>query len=145
VELSKATREADDAALWGTVKDVVRHFANPENTAARIQLYKDAAEDRIAGELVEPMIEVLSDDFGFTEADRKGILAAFIQGDEQLHKHDTNLTRYGILNAVTAHAKTVDSYDRAHELEVVGGKLLTLGARGWETRVARSRKLAEAA
>lgn len=35
-------------------------------------------------------------------------------------------TRWGLVNAVTEASKEAHSYDRATELEVVGGKLLSI-------------------
>lgn len=42
-------------------------------------------------------------------------------------------TRWGLVNAVTEASKEAHSYDRATELEVVGGKLLSLPQADWKT------------
>ena len=48
------------------------------------------------------------------------------------------LTQYGLLNAVTRQSKMAESYDRATELERLGGNIITLKPHEW-------RAIAEAA
>jgi hypothetical protein len=49
-----------------------------------------------------------------------------------------DLTRWGFVNAVTATANHASSYDRASELEALGGQVLDLPRAEW-------REIAEAA
>ena len=39
---------------------------------------------------------------------------------------------YGVVNAVTHYSQEVEDYDRATELEALGGKLIELGAGEWQ-------------
>ena len=43
-----------------------------------------------------------------------------------------DMSRWGALNAITATAKTVESFDRQVELEELGWSLASLSEREWE-------------
>ena len=63
-------------------------------------------------------VEVLADKFQLTESERGDILRQlFMQGDS---------SRYGLVNAVTAASKIAKSYERATDLERIGGEILSL-------------------
>ena len=57
----------------------------------------------------------------FTEEEGGGILRHFADGGD--------LSQYGLLNAVTRFSQDVESYDRATELERIGGQVLELSPR----------------
>lgn len=63
--------------------------------------------------------------FSFTETEQESVLERFIRGGDY--------SKWGMLNAVTNLANDVDDYDRASELEVLGGKVLDLSPSQWET------------
>ena len=75
-------------------------------------------------------VEVLASRHGLTDDERSGVLRSLIEGGE--------LSGYGLVNAVTHFSQQVDDYDRATELEALGGRLIELPAGEW-------RALAEAA
>ena len=43
-----------------------------------------------------------------------------------------NYTKWGMMNAVTEVANTHENYDRASDLEVMGGKIITMPNRDWD-------------
>jgi hypothetical protein len=45
---------------------------------------------------------------------------------------DSDFTRWGLGNAITRVANEIDSYDRAAELEALGGKIITLPDSDWK-------------
>jgi len=45
--------------------------------------------------------------------------------------HPRDLTQWGLANAVTAYSQRVDSYERATELEKIGGTIMTLTDQEW--------------
>lgn len=63
-------------------------------------------------------IEVLADRFPLNQGERGNILRQLFLGKD--------LSRYGLVNAVTAASKFCDSYERATDLERMGGELLAL-------------------
>lgn len=61
-------------------------------------------------------VEVLADKFILTEAERGNVLRQLFMGGDN--------SRYGLLNAVTAASQLSGSYERATELERIGGEIL---------------------
>jgi hypothetical protein len=127
--LSDETREADDRAIMLKVRDVVRGAMDEavfKKTVGRLRLAK---ANRITGNPAAA-IEVLTTAVGLNQEEQGGVLRHLIEG--------ADLSRYGVLNAVTRASQDVESYDRATELETVGGRVLELGPEEW-------REIAEAA
>ena len=61
-------------------------------------------------------IEVLGQRHGLTETERAGVLRSLIEGGD--------LSGFGLVNAVTHFSQQVADYDRATELESLGGRLV---------------------
>ena len=67
-------------------------------------------------------VELLADRFNLTENEQGDIFRQmFISGDN---------SRYGLLNAVTAASQNAADYERATELERIGGEILALPVKG---------------
>lgn len=117
------TRQADDKAVLLKVRDMVR--AVVDETRFRVQLGKlqGLTEGKIEGDPTKA-IEVLAKKVGATEAEKGGILRSLIEGGD--------LSRWGIMNAVTAQAHKATSYDRAVEFEAMGGHLIELPRNDWQ-------------
>jgi hypothetical protein len=106
------------------IRDTIAQILSPETFQKHLQAYKDAKQQKVTGSPVEA-IKVLGQTVGFNQDEGDGIMRHLIQGGD--------LSRYGIMNAVTSYAQEQDlSYDRASELEVVGGKILTLNPKQWK-------------
>jgi hypothetical protein len=127
--LTDETISADNTALMLKVRDVVGALSSPENFHKIVDRLRDAAERPIEGDVRET-VEVLATRFRMTDLETGGVLKHLIQG------HD--LSQYGLANAVTRMSADIDSYDRATELEEVGGKIIDLKPAEW-------RQFAEAA
>src|SRR5215831_5295428 len=78
---------------------------------------------KLAGDPVKA-VEVLADRFGLSEVDGTGVLRHLISGGD--------LTGYGVVNAVTGYSQEVEKYDRATDLEALGGRLIELQPREWK-------------
>lgn len=118
------TREADDKAFWMKVKDIVTGSLQRdvfEKIASRIT---QAASEEMTGDPVK-VVELTQKKMGLNEDERGGILRHLIQGGD--------LTRWGMVNAVTRASQDVPSYDRATELERLGGQILELPGSEWKT------------
>lgn len=70
-------------------------------------------------------VEALGKIVGFTLEEGEGILAHYLEAQDW--------TLYGLINAVTRYAQDVDSYDRSMELEQIGGDVLNLSDKDWQT------------
>lgn len=73
--------------------------------------------------------EVLSNTLGLSQNEADNVLINLIQ--------DGDFSRWGALNAVTKIANECEDYDRASELEELGGKVLHFGKRDWD-RIAQA-------
>lgn len=121
--LSDRTRALTDAAVWNQVKDLVKGAFDKARFDAVLAKLSGAAEDRIESDVVE-VIERTSKRFNLLEGERKGILQRIIEGGD--------LSRYGLHAAITRHSADIDDYDRATQLERVGGEVIDLPRHAWE-------------
>jgi len=118
------TLEADDTAFFMKVQDTVRATLKDADLFRRIVTsMSEAKGERITGDPVKA-VEVLAQRMRYTDAERGSILNHLVHGGD--------LSRYGVLNAVTRASQDVEDYDRATELERDGGKILTLAAGDWK-------------
>jgi hypothetical protein len=117
------TLQADDRAFWLKVQDVVRATMDESKFEVIVQKMAETKGQPITGNplrAVEEVAKVMN--FNQTESD--GILQHLIRGGD--------LSRYGLLNAITRSAQDVEDYDRATELEAAGGRIIELPKSDWE-------------
>lgn len=122
------TREADDRALMLKIRDAIAHLSDPRQFTDLIAKMQRASETE---KVVRPVaaVEELGKAFNLSKPEREGVLTALIR--------DQDYTLYGAMNAVTNIANNAASYDRAIELETIGGRILDLNAKDW-TRIAQA-------
>ena len=116
------TMEADDRAVLLKVRDLVKAAASDLQFNKVVDKMREAANStRIA----DPVgaVEELGRRFYMPQDEQKGVMQHLIEG------HD--LSAYGLLNAVTRFSQDVDSYERATELEHIGGQILDLSQSEW--------------
>jgi len=107
----------DDKTFFMKVQDVVRSAVDESKFLMTVAKLREAKEIPLKNQPVKA-VELLADKFQLTENERGDILRQlFIGGDS---------SRYGLVNAVTAASKIAKSYDRATELERIGGEILSL-------------------
>ena len=123
------TLRADDQAFFLKVRDVVQAAVSEVTFRQLAQKLQKTRGIPLTGNPV-CTVEVLGQRFGLNEGERSGVLCHLIQGGE--------LSGYGLANAVTHYSAEVEDYDRATDLEALGGKLIELPSREWK-------QLAEAA
>lgn len=116
---SDETLAQDDKAFFMKVQDIVRSAVDESKFLLTVNKLRDSKNISLAHEPVKA-VEILADTFQLSENERGDILRQlFIAGDN---------SRYGLINAVTAASKIANSYDRATELERIGGEILALPA-----------------
>lgn len=116
--LSNDTRKLRDATLWSKAQDVIK-AAVSQATLDKVAVRLNA----IAGvELQNPeqAVELVAERFDLLEDERAAVMKNLISGGD--------VSQWGLTNAVTALANDVASYDRAIELETIGGKVAGLPA-----------------
>ena len=122
--LTDEALRADDNAILLKVRDVVRASFDELRFNRHVDLMKEAAGQKLEGSPVEA-VKLLSKKHSLSEFENNAVLRNLIEG------HD--LSRWGMVNAITATAKEDSlSYDRATELEALGGTILTLPAADWK-------------
>lgn len=116
------TLRADDQAFFLKARDVVEAAVSEATFQLIAQRLQRTLAIRLARDPVQS-VEVLAQRYSLNEGERAGVLRHLIAGGA--------LSGYGLINAVTGYSQEVDDYDRATELEALGGKLIELPARDW--------------
>lgn len=125
--LSDEARKAADAAVWLAVRDTLKATLDGRIMDATVEKLLAARGDQIQANLVD-VIEVFSEKNRFSETERKTLLEHMIEAGEP--------TRYGLQWAVTRLAgneEVVTDYDRATELERLGGQIIELSPTEWRS------------
>jgi hypothetical protein len=113
---SDKTRQLDDKAFWAKVCDVTDASLSQlrfDETVAKLRL----AADKQVGNPVDA-VEVVTRKLELTEGESKSVLTHLASGSD--------LSLWGLANAVTRTAEDSDDYDRAIELERAGSYVLEL-------------------
>lgn len=133
--LSDSTKRMADELVLRKVRDVIRAAFD----AAAFQRFMDelgaATQQEISGD-VNAAVEHLGPTLGLSIGERQSVLRHLITGGD--------LSRYGLVNAVTRTAEDVESYDRATEIETLGYRLIELPRRDWDA-ISNAKPLAIAA
>lgn len=123
--LRDETRKQVDKALWMQVGDLVKAAVSEAVLKKNIDRMQEAADRKIQVGEIEKAVDVTSDLFSFSDPEKQGILHNLITGGD--------LSLYGLANAVTAYSQMPEvNYDRATELEAVGGSIIELPRQDWE-------------
>lgn len=122
--LTDQTKKVTDAAVWGQVRDIINATFDPARFDVITEQLAAAAEDRLPAMQVEEVIEVVGKKWSLNEGERKGVLGALIEGGD--------LSRYGVHSAVTRFSQDLEDYDRASELERLGGRIIELPRNQWQ-------------
>lgn len=121
--LRDETKALNDRAFWSTVQDVVRGTLQEVTFQQIVSRWRDATQEPITRDPVQ-VVEVTAKRFGLTEPERGQVLRHLVEGGD--------LSRYGLANALTRASQDVDDYDRATDLERLGGQLIELPRQAWQ-------------
>jgi hypothetical protein len=135
IEYAADTVAADATALSLQIRDQVAAMASGELLnkfieRARVARQSERVEHPVAA------VEVLGRSFGFSNREREGILTNLIR--------DSDMSLWGMANAVTRLAHDAADYDRNVELQELGGRVLSLAPSEWR-RIAEAENLKAAA
>lgn len=122
--LSEKTKAATDKALWLQVRDVIAAAFDAGVLGKRLEQLAETAGRKIEGK-VEKVVELTASRFNLNDGERESVLKHLIEGG--------SLTQYGLHSAVTRAAQDVADYDRATDLEYVGGRIVELAPTEWRT------------
>ena len=125
--LSDQTIELSDAALWSQVRDITNAAMNGSMFDDIVEQLTMARTQGIPPSIVSTVVERLSNRFGILEGEQAGIIGHLANGGD--------LTKFGLHNAVTRASQDMDSYARATEFEHIGGEIITLPQRDWDSLI----------
>lgn len=114
---SDETLLQDDKAFFMKVQDTVRCAVDEAKFMMTIDRLKEAKYESTGSDPVKT-VEVLADRYILNQNERGSVLRHFIMGGDN--------SRYGLIQAVTRASQDIESYNRATELERLGGELLTV-------------------
>ena len=128
--LSYQAKKKTIEALWLQSRDVITAAFDKDVFTKRCEQLAATAENKIKPEDVTEVVERVRERFTLTEGESKSVLARLIESG--------NLSQYGLHAAITRTAEDSNDYDRATDLEYLGGKVIELPKTEWA-------RLAEAA
>ena len=111
------TRMADARARLLKVRDHIQEALDESLFRELVGRMQETACIRLEG-AADKCVEATARKFGLTQPEKDMVLTELIGG--------ADLSLWGLTNAVTAAAQRVDSYDRASEMEAIGGKFFSL-------------------
>lgn len=114
---SEETLAQDDKTFFLKVQDVVRCAVDEAKFMLTVDKLRESTQIPLKYDPVKS-VELLADKFQLTENERGDILRQLFMGGDN--------SRYGLVNAVTAAGKIAKSYERATDLERIGGEILSL-------------------
>lgn len=113
---AEETLIADDRAFYLKVRDIVRGTLSEMVFRRIVNKMREAANVPI--EAPVQAIEVLARKHSLNNDEQRGILRHLIEGGD--------LSLWGMTNALTRVSQDVESYDRATELETLGGSIVSM-------------------
>lgn len=122
---SDDTKRLDDATFYAKVRDTVRGILTHDVLESLTQKMRDATVQKIEGVHIQNTVEVTAQHFGYNENTSGGILRHLIEGGD--------LTRYGLMNAITRQSQDEDDYEMATRMEKDGARIIELPRDDWRT------------
>lgn len=130
VTLMEEVTRKESAKILRDARNAVEDALDESKFQIVLEKMIQTTERKITGDPNEAMEEVARR-FGFRTTDRgggqnekAGILRHLIKGGD--------LSQWGVVNAVTDYSKEVSTYERASEIETIGGKILDMPDNQWE-------------
>ena len=117
-----ATREADDRAFWMKVRDVISGVFNVEKFQSLVEKFASTGNITLENGAKNSVNEI-TNRFKLNDTESDSVLNHLVEGGD--------LSLFGLVNAVTRTSSDVESYDRAIELERVGGEIIELPQTLW--------------
>ena len=114
---SEETLRQDDKSFFMKVGDIVKAAVDETKFQLTVRRMQETMHIPLEHDPVQE-VELLADKFQLTKAERGDVLRQLFM--------EKDITRYGLMNAVTAASQLCKDYDRATELERIGGEILAL-------------------
>lgn len=118
IRWSAETQQKNAELITAKARDAVATFLDADYMQRVIDGLTEAAGQPV--EKPEETVKVVTKQLGFDEATTDAVLGHFIRGGQ--------MTRGGVMNAITAHAQEVEDADRAADLEAAAIDALAISA-----------------
>lgn len=125
--ISDQTRRLDDAAFWSLCRDQVKAVMDGKVFDKLIAKMTAARGAAITGDPTK-VVELFADQHSLNEEEKGGLLRHLVGAGE--------MTQYGLQWAVTRLSQDVPDYDRASDLERLGGQVIELAKSDWQVLAA---------
>jgi hypothetical protein len=133
---SDATLQADDRAFWLKVQDVVRAATDEAIFAKTVDQMNKLATTTPEVQNPVAAVQRIGKQLGLLQGEQESVLAHLASGG--------NMTQWGMLNAITRTSQDVADYDRATDLEAMGGAVLRMPQTEWQAIARLQRELQDA-
>ena len=112
----------DNEAFMLKLRDIVQSLVSQDTFDDILRRIRLADQNMIEGN-PHKAIEVVGKQMSLTNHERDGVLRHLVEGG--------SLSQWGVASAITRQSQDVESYDRASELEEIGGKIIELPPSAW--------------
>ena len=120
---ARETRELTAAAIRGPIRDLVVSAIDEAKFRAVEKMLMLAAMSPMESSDVVEVVERVGERFGLDESEMRSVLQHFTRGRD--------FSRYGLQAAITRASADVEDYERATELERLGGRVILLPPAEW--------------
>jgi hypothetical protein len=114
---------ADNTALILKIRDTIEHHLAGIDFPSHLERLRAIAENRIPYEKAQSAVEEVTGRYNLRVEEGKSILASLME--------EGDFTQWGLVNGVTSLANQDTDYDRAIELQRIGGKIIDLTPDEW--------------
>ena len=121
---SDNTKILDDMAYFAKVQEIVRMAVNETQFNQQVIAMQKAMGVVVNPMIITPVVEELGKVHMLTKNEQEMVVQNFLLGDNYDGGHIAHFNQFGVVNAITKTANQVESYERAVELEKIGGTVL---------------------
>ncbi|WP_240421611.1 DUF932 domain-containing protein [Paenibacillus periandrae] len=116
------TLQADDKAFMMKIQDTVRAAVDEAKFHKVVDKMREATEAPITGK-IQDVVELSAKKWNLNQGESESVLQHLIKGSD--------LSLFGLSNAMTRAAQDVESYDRSTEMESLGWDVLNVTSNEW--------------
>lgn len=120
---SNNTLRAHDRAFMMKINDIVRRIISADTFEEMVRNLQLSKQEKIEGK-PEKIIQELGKKYSFNEGDCTDIFKYLCEGGDY--------SKYGAAQAITRYSQDVENYDKATDLETVGGSIIMMPYKDWE-------------
>ena len=121
---SDNTKILDDMAYFAKVQEIVRMAVDETKFNQHVIAMQRAIGIPINPMVITPVVEELCKTHPLGKTEQEMVVQNFLLGDNYDGGHIAHFNQFGLANAITKTANQVESYERAIDLERIGGAVL---------------------